>query len=259
MNISSALKSYLSDGSAIWNGFEITSEFPHQFHNVLHNSWSSKFIQLFDIKLCSVKTCVFAFEDYKCNENSLNNGIPLSFHENISPLDINYFNKSKLLDISSMQNFVTLLLHSEVNLVLKSLPMLLFCDGFENKENIFMVYLEEHHFDTPSSLRKNNSSCCSFILVKTVKCEGCLPIQAWKIDMSKNNFKSDEQIVKHYCNMLALPMHIQLAKENISSNSLFSIESFAQFELFNENISHMQSFNQLPVASISIDVSCNKV
>lgn len=262
MDIYSALKSYLSDGHAIWNEFEFSTKFPtlpqdQQSSDVSRKNLELYFTQHFGLKLSTIKTFVSADDAHKCNGNGLSNGFPLPLEDDFILPNSNCLKKSKLLNLSSMQIFLSCVFRSDLELIQKCLPILLLCNGFENRENVFMVYLDRHETDSISYSRKAALDSSFMVSVKTMNCESFLPSRTWRLS---NLNKPDDFIVKHYSNLLQPSSPSQSVHETFSSNSLLSVKSFAQFELFNESSSHMQSFDQdMPVAGILVDVSCDKV
>ena len=230
----------------IWNNCEIAAK---HLQNILVDSNSKTFdlnltLQA-GVDLKDAKT--FIYGSVVDNDCSLTNGNPLEYS------DISYnagsLGNSKLIDFSSAQIFISCLIQIDAELILKTLPIIIFCNGTETQNNIYLFWISTKLNDSSTVAFKSSKVCHeTTVIVKTVSCKGPLSKETWESAASQN-----------YVYSLAFPCHMLSDDGSLPYNSVATVKSFQQYELFSPN-SFTESVNEISnVSSISVEVSCNKV
>ena len=257
MSFLQAIESFLIEGKAQWKNFEICNQenqniLPIHVLTTFQNK-KQNFVLETGIILNNVKTFVYATEERSFSESNGINGNPLPYEDEISMSEHDLFSNSKLLEFSSAQLFMSSLVQAESKMVRDISPLLIFCDGNTNKQHIYLFSLQVQR-ENSNSLRKIKNSNTSLVVVTAVTCHGPFPRKKW---VSQTSTKQCFNSVQDYVNPLAFPYHMLLNEETVPHTGAKSVQ---QYELLGQSNSLGHSLSETcSTASISIDVSCNKV
>ena len=247
MMLIECLKSYFANGKVTWNGIEIASQ---QLQSVFSYSDKKNFHQKLSVQtgidLKEIETFVCRSSSIiTSNDSFMTNGHPLEY-KHILHADES-MNDSKLLNFSSAQMLISSLLQVDTELLLKTLPMLVFCDGFSNKNNIYLLHI---HFKANDSLsyKQMKKSDDNAVVVRAVSCEGPLSKEVWELTHGQKFYSK-----------LAFPFHMLSDDGSLPLNFSLSSKSFQHYELLSENNEALWIDQHTNVSSISVGVSCFKV